>query len=295
MMHGYYGLPTRVMASPHLQVEFLAEAGPRIVRLMLAGSDENLLAEVPDLHWPTPYGEYYPRGGHRLWHAPEASARSSIPDDDGLSIAERQDGVRLCGAVESPTGIRKCLDIQLSAERPEVILTHTLHNSNLWPVELAPWAITQLPLGGAVVLPQRPPQPREGNLLPDRHLVLWPYARWRDDRLCLDDEYILVQARSGDPFKAGYLNLWGWAGYVNGKTLFLKRFEPRPDEPHADMGCNVEVYCNQHFVELETLGPLCRMEPGGFVTHVEKWDLVPSRELWTVEKAVRTANGEPCD
>ena len=43
----------------------------------LTRSDENLLAETPDIFWPTPDGDYYLRGGHRLWHAPEAKPRSS--------------------------------------------------------------------------------------------------------------------------------------------------------------------------------------------------------------------------
>jgi hypothetical protein len=39
----FYGLPTRIISNQHLWLEFLAGAGPRIVRLSLAGSDENLL------------------------------------------------------------------------------------------------------------------------------------------------------------------------------------------------------------------------------------------------------------
>jgi hypothetical protein len=39
------------------------------------------------------------------------------------------------------------------------------------------------------------------------------------------------------------------------------------------MGCNVEVYCNEWCIELETLAPLCRLEPGQFATHVETWEL----------------------
>ena len=36
----FYGLPTRIISGQHLRLEFLAEAGPRIVRLSLGGSDE---------------------------------------------------------------------------------------------------------------------------------------------------------------------------------------------------------------------------------------------------------------
>ena len=274
MTGDYYGLPTRIMCNRHLRLEFLAEAGPRIVRLMLAGSDENLLAEVPDIHWTTPYGEYYLRGGHRLWHAPEAIPRSSVPDNDGLTIEERNCAVRLSQPPEPVTAIRKSMEIRLHDERPAVTLSHELWNGGAWAIELAPWAITQLPLGGVAILPQpTEPMDRDG-VLPNRHLVLWPYTQWRDPRLCLGDEYVLVEAQPQSPiFKIGYLNHHGWIGYLRAGILLAKRFQPQPNAWHADLGCNAEVYCNERFIEMETLGPLSRVEPGQSVTHVETWEL----------------------
>src|SRR5918911_500169 len=102
----FYGLPTRSIDNGHVRIEFLAEAGPRIVRLFLAGSDENLFAEVPNAKAETPYGEYFFRGGHRLWHSPEAMPRSYIPDNEGLMVQEIQDGVRLTQPTEIATALR---------------------------------------------------------------------------------------------------------------------------------------------------------------------------------------------
>lgn len=48
MSHGFFGLPTGSLSNDHLRVDYLAGAGPRIVRLALAGSDDNLFAEIPD-------------------------------------------------------------------------------------------------------------------------------------------------------------------------------------------------------------------------------------------------------
>jgi hypothetical protein len=274
MTNDFYGLPTRIISNNHLRLEFLAEAGPRIVRLMLAGSDENQLAETPDVHWTTPYGEYYLRGGHRLWHAPEAVPRSSVPDNSGLTIEELDGAVRLAQPPEPDTKIRKSIEMRLHADQPAVTLRHELWNGGAWPVELAPWAITQLRLGGTAVLPQRvEPMDRDG-VWPNRHLVLWPYTRWQDPRLRLGDESVLIEAQPQETvFKVGYLNHHGWIGYLREGVLFVKRFETHTDQPHADMGCNVEVYCNERFIELETLAPLCRLEPGRSVTHVETWEL----------------------
>ena len=139
----YYGLPTHVLQNQHLRLEYLAEAGPRIVRLLLANSDENLLAEIPNFKVNTAYGDYYFRGGHRLWHSPEASPRTYVPDDSGLIVEEMPQGVRLTGPIEATTGLRKSIEIQLHPDRSAVTLVHQLHSTNVWPIECAPWAITQ--------------------------------------------------------------------------------------------------------------------------------------------------------
>jgi hypothetical protein len=34
------------------------------------------------------------------------------------------------------------------------------------------------------------------------------------------------------------------------------------------------MYCNDRFVELESLGPLTRLDPGASIAHVEKWDIL---------------------
>ncbi len=273
-MSGFYGLPTGALQNDYLRLEYLAEAGPRIVRLCLGDSDENLLAELPDFGWPTPHGRYHVRGGHRLWHAPESSPRTYVPDDNGLTVRTFPGGVELRQPTEASTGLRKVLLIQLHRDRPAVTLTHQLCNDGAWPVEVAPWAITQLRLGGLVVLPQSGWPGAGDGLSPNRHLVLWPYARWDDPRLHLHDDYLLFQATARQPAcKFGYLNTDGWAAYLRDTTLLVKRFQPLPEASHPDRNCNVEVYGHDQFVELETIAPLALLNPGAVTQHIEVWEL----------------------
>lgn len=268
----FHGMPTRSLGNEHLRLDYLAEAGPRIVRLCLAGSDDNLLADAIDVSWDTPYGIYHLFGGHRLWHAPEAPSRSSVPDDRGLEIWKLPDGVRLSGAVEAPTGIRKTIEIRLQEDRAGVAVRHTLRNEGLWPVELAAWAITQVPLGGVAVLPLTAPE--ASRVLPNRQLVLWPYTRLTDPRLHLHDDYVLIDGAAGErQFKLGYFNHAGWLAYLRNGVCFCKRFAPQPGRPHADLNCNAEVFCNDRFLEVETVGPLVRLEPGQETVHDEVWQI----------------------
>ncbi len=279
MNAGFYGLATESLESKYLRLEFLADAGPRVVRLMLAGSDENLLAQVPDLSVDTPFGKFFFRGGHRLWHSPESFPGSYIPDNEGLDVQRVTDGFLLHQPTEAPTGIQKSMEIHLDPGRPALTVHHVLQNNGTAPVELAAWAITQLPLGGIAILPQRAAPVDDEGLLPNRNLVLWPYTEWSDSRLVFHNDYLLfdAQARS-TPCKVGYLNQAGWMGYLRGGILFVKRFQPQMGRPHPDFSCNAEVYGRDRFVELETIGALERLEPGDVTSHTESWELYPGLE-----------------
>ncbi len=279
----YYGLPTRGIGNEHLRLEFLIDAGPRVVRLFLAGHDENQFAELPDVHWPTPFGDYWPRGGHRLWRAPERFPGSSMPDNVAIQVEELADGVRLVQPVEPTTGIRKSIALHLEARRPAVTVLHELRNESTAPITLAPWAITALPPGGTAVLPLAKGPVDPDGLAPNRNLVWWPYTRWGDARLEMRADGILVRATTDPaPLKIGHLNQCGWVGYLRGEILFVKRFEPNLTRPHPDLECNAEVYTGERFLELETLAPLQILRPGETAQHRETWE-------WHVGAAARDA------
>ncbi|MCG8351803.1 MAG: hypothetical protein MI924_28885 [Chloroflexales bacterium] len=286
-MNNFYGLPTLQLENRHLRLEFLATAGPRLVRLFFADSNQNLLAEAPDLTWHPPYGTYYIRGGHRLWHAPEAWPRTYHPDNNGLAVEEFAGGVRLIQPVEPATGICKQIDVQLQADSPVLTIQHYLRNEGSWPVELAPWAITQTPLGGVAVLPQPLPESEE-SFAPNRSIALWSYASLDDSRLHLHDDFILVYGQARDhPLKVGYLNPRGWIGYLYNGVFFCKRFTPQIESQHPDRNCNTECYCKDRFVELETLAPLTCLEPGQTASHTEIWEFYPSGSVEPTRQGIR--------
>jgi len=269
-------LSTRTLAAGSLKLDYLESAGPRIVGLRYKGS-ENLFASVPEISIPTPYGDYHYIGGHRLWYAPEAMPRSYVPDNDGLTILEISDGLLLQGKRESGTGIRKSIEIHLSPDLPQVSLRHTLVNEGLWDVELAPWTITMFRLGGVAILPVQSETEDMNALLPNRRISLWPYSKINDPRLRFDDDFIFVSAKSDLPlFKIGTFTPRGWVAYWNEGILFRKTFSVQADEIYPDHGCNAEVYCDEHFVELESLAPLVKLAAGDSVSHTENWELYDS-------------------
>ncbi len=271
-MSDFQGLPTRTLSNGLVSFEYLADAGPRIVRLSAFGS-ENLFADVPTTV-TTPYGDFFFRGGHRLWFAPEMLPRTYIPDNDGVTVEELTDGVRLRGSTQIETGITKVIEIYLSMDQALVTIKHTLQNDGLRQVELAPWALTMFRLGGTVILPQPVGNADQYGLLNNRILALWPYSRINDPRLVLRDDYILIRAYSNpSPLKIGYYNPLGWMAYCLNDILFRKTFDLSSGATYPDGGCNAESYCNGQFVELESLGSMVRLEVGGKVCLTETWEL----------------------
>jgi hypothetical protein len=274
----YYGRPTRRLATAHCWVEVLAQGGPRVVRFGLHGG-ENLFAETPTASWDGGHGTYELLGGHRLWFAPE-SDDCSFPDATGLTLSAIPDatGVRLVGAVEAPSGLRKTVEVRLDPDSAAMSLRHVLTNQGSRTLEIAPWPITQLRLGGVAVVPL-PPGDEKPSMRPNQLVVLWPYASGTDERLRIGDHRLTVSARPDRPMKVGCLSSTGTAGYLRDGLLVVLRFDPARGSVHSDLGCNLEVYSDDRTIELESLGPLATLKPGDSVTHDERWEIREARNL----------------
>ena len=65
----------------------------------------------------------------------------------------------------------------------------------------------------------------------------------------------------------------GWLAYAWNGSLFVKRFPFRPEGVYPDRGSSAEVFVNGEMLELESLGPLVKLEPGQALEHLETWEL----------------------
>jgi len=258
--------------------------GPRVISLRFKDGD-NLFAELPDFAAKRPDGEmFHFYGGHRLWHAPENMPRTYALDDKPVDIVPTRNGLSITQQVEVETGIEKSIQISLADDKPQVILRHTLTNRGLWPVECAPWTITQVRPGGVAILPQSQEQT---NLLPNRTLTLWPYTDIASPHVTWGNRVILVRAQMQTAFKVGFPNLRGWLAYWLGGTLFVKRAAFDVQAAYYDFGSSSECYCNDQFLELETLAPIGTLAPGGSATHTETWELYTDVDFPADENAAQ--------
>ncbi|HLO17107.1 MAG TPA: hypothetical protein VK206_19895 [Anaerolineales bacterium] len=270
-------LPSASIENEFLRVDYLTTTGPRMIGLYAKGVESNLLAETPDIHWSTPHGEYYLRGGHRLWTAPE-DPFYTCPEDH-IDVKVEKETVTLISNVDA-SGLEK--EISFCLDKNRVLVTHRVTWHGEEPIELAAWTITQLSLGGIAILPQS----AVDGLQPNRNLVFWPYSKVIDTRLELHDDLILIHGRPAEQaFKIGNYNPHGWVAYLFGNALFIKRFSVDTIQKYPDLGCNVEAYVKDACLELETLGPLRVLGPTESVTHEEIWEVILGKYSTRLEDA----------
>jgi hypothetical protein len=288
----YLGLPNCYkLSNGSVEVVVTSDVGPRIVRYSFDGA-ENILGEVPGATLTTELGDFKPWGGHRLWVAPEAKPRSYAPDNAPLKVEfEGERAVRLTAPVEAATGIEKEMLVALDEEGSGVSVRHRITNRNLWAIDAAPWALTIMRGGGTAIFPQEPYISWDDYLLPARPLVLWHYTDLSDARWSIGKKFVRLKTDAGasHPQKVGLLNKQGWAAYQHGATLFVKRFAYEEGASYPDYNCNCETYTAGDFIEVESLAPLKRLEPGASVEHVERWTLFRDVETGASEDELDAA------
>ena len=277
------------LSDGHWELIVTADVGPRVIRFGFVGGN-NVFCEFEEMMGLTGGDEWRIYGGHRLWHSPEAKPRSYYPDNGPVEVkGDGDDVLHVVQPVEESTGIQKEMHIALADGR--VTVEHVLRNCGVWPVRLAPWALSVMAPGGLGIIPQ-PTSHHPDNLLPNRVVVLWPYTNMADPRIHWGEKYItLRQDTSAGPTKVGLSADDGWLAYWNAGVLFVKRFDYCADAIYPDGGCSVEMYTNERMLEAETLGPLVLLDPGCCVSHLERWYLfelsLPDYDEGSLDKLVK--------
>ena len=250
------------------------DVGPRIIQFGFSGGD-NEFVTYPEMTGKTGGDAWRNYGGHRFWHAPEVRPRTYYPDNEPVFVVQQDGFVRVTQPIESTTGIQKTLDISLSPDQAHVTIIHRLHNHNLWTVELAGWALSVMAAGGEAIIPLPPRGSHQDNLQPKSKLALWAYTDFTDPRWTLGHKYILLRQDSAAEFpqKIGATVPDGWVAHVRDNRLFVKTFAFSASGDYPDLGSNVETFTNTTMLEVETLGPMTRVDPGATLEHTENWFL----------------------
>ncbi len=283
----YAGWPNCVrLSNGRIELVATTDVGPRVIRLGFLGG-QNLFKQYDEMLGLVGGDEWRIYGGHRLWHAPEVKPRTYSADNAAVAWKYAGGALTLTQAVEADTGIAKRIIIKVDSRRDAVTVEHVLTNRNPWAVELSPWVLSVMAPGGRAIFPQEPAGGHETNLLPTRPMVLWAYTDLSDKRWTWGRKYIQLRQdrKARTPQKIGLGNRQGWAAYCLGSDVMVKRFDFVDGATYPDFGCNTETFTNNEMLEVESLGPLTKMQPGASVRHTERWYLF-HKSVGTSEAAI---------
>ncbi|MET0830814.1 MAG: hypothetical protein ABWY62_00410 [Acidimicrobiia bacterium] len=266
------------------RVEVATGFGPRVTGLSIDEGPELLARLDPATGLALDGGGFYRfHGGHRLWAAPEVPDVTYAPDDHECSVIRDGEALTVSAPVDR-AGLVKEISVAAFAGGDALVIDHRLTS---WggTVDVAPWAITQVPLGGTAILPVSGPG---DGLQANRSLVLWPYTDLWDDRIGWRGDLVLIDAAGGPPVKLGSGPAPGRIGYFHQGILFVKKIPAATEGDYPDRGAVGQVYVGQGFCELESMGPLVTLVDGASVTHRETWTVVDCADL---EAACATVSG----
>lgn len=274
----YLDLPNCLrLSNERVELVVTTDVGPRILRYALAGG-ENILGEHPNAAVNTALGEWRPRGGHRLWIAPENMPNSYAPDNEKIEYEfdEQSNALRLIQPFEVATETQKEITITLDDASSSVEIAHKITNKGTRETEISAWALTIMRGGGTAIIPNEPFAPYAAEtLLPVRNFTVWSYTDFTDSRWQFEKNEIRLRVDETleNPQKIGVLNKQGWAAYERQNLRFVKRFDFVESAIYPDLNSNTEIYTAGSFVEVETLSPLAKLQPNEAVVHVERWEL----------------------
>lgn len=256
-------------------VEVAGAFGPRITSLRLGDGPELLARLGPEAAITHDTGIYHFRGGHRLWASPEVPAVTYAPDDHVCEVSSA-DGVMSVSAPADSAGLVKEMTVSIDDET--LVVDHRISSSGHFTGSLAPWAITQLPLGGTIIAPVAG---EETSRSANRYVVLWPYSSFADRRVTMRDDILELEAAGGPEIKFGIGPSPGRLGYFRDGVVFVKEVESAEGRTVPDFGAAGQVYVGNGFCELESVGGLTDLSRGesGFLR--ERWTAVECGDIDT--------------
>ncbi len=259
-----------------IRLKVAQSVGPRILSLTYK-NNTNIFAELPgeSLEF-SDKKKFYFYGGHRLWIAPEKPEFTYSPDDSPITIHQDLHATELVQNPDKHTDMQKMIRVE-STQYPDVLIVdHTIINKGKNGRRIAPWAITQLQLGGVAILPIRSQVGQGSPFLPNRGIIFWPYTKIRDSRLHFENDSVLLDARQvmQEPVKLGLVHSQSWIAYCIGDVIFIKYSKNAGFDCSLDMGAAHQCYCNDKFIELETIGTYQQLSPDSSIHHREVWRLI---------------------
>lgn len=265
------------------------DCGPRIIRLGFNGErnvlyndlERKYFLSVNGLEGNEDGGIFYYYGGHRLWLCSSRSAHLPIfrPDNSSVIYSVHSDGVQFTSAKQKQSEIETGFELVMGDDAADIMIVHTAKNLTKEPLVFGLRPVTMFTAGGIMILPQSSDQ--TSLLNPNRSISLWPGTDIHDAQIHWGNRFITIGHGSGEsnPLKLGISNPLGWGVYAMNDFTIMKHYVYTPQAPYADFDSSFEAGFRDDFVEMETLSPIFRVEPGQGIRHVENLSLFHTTNL----------------
>ena len=250
------------------------DIGPRVMRYAFTGG-QNLFKEFDGQLGQSGETSWCIRGGHRLWKGPEDRYATYALDNGPIDVETRKNTLTATQPIEPETGLQKQIELELAESGSAVVVKHTIWNRGLLPVEIAAWTPTVMAQSGIGVTGFPPRGTHPEDLEPTNPLIMWAFTDLSDPRWKFTKKYLTLRQdpANSSPQKLGHWNAHTFGAYFLNGDLFLKEYFPAPGMAHPEFGASFEIFTNQDFLELETMGPFTKLAKDEALTHVEHWSL----------------------
>ncbi len=269
----YHGWKALELETEKVSLIAPLDVGPRILGCSLKGKDNLFFSDESQLG-KSGESEFCLRGGHRLWHSPEDPVRTYETDNDAVEYVVNGDSFTLTGAPEKNSGMQKIIHVEKIDEQT-FKLTHHLKNHGVWNVDCSAWCLTVMAHGGQCVIPLPPKGSHTTDLLPNSTIIPWTYTDFAKDCWRFHDAFLrLDSSKVSVPQKIGISNYPGWSAYYQPSGTFVKYSSLVSGVEYPDFNSAFEAFGNEDILELETLSPLIKLQPGKSIEHVEYWGVL---------------------
>jgi hypothetical protein len=229
-------------------------------------------------------GDWLNFGGDKCWPSPQSSwpiqQGGAWPPPGGFdgcpmgtTLTER--GVVLTSAIDPFWGIQVVRHIELEPDQPVLHVRTVYRKLQGPPVRTGIWTITQFQDPEQTCMLLAPASIFQNGFV---NLLDVAPANFEMHDFGIDGQ-VLSFARHGEAYtKIGSDGIS--VAWIGRKCMVRIDVEPVPGE-HPDGGCRTEIYTNPDplkYVELETLGPLTAMEPGGCIEQSARYTILRRTE-----------------
>ncbi len=255
-----------------LELIVTSDIGPRVIRCGFVGG-QNFFREFADQLGHSGEPDWQIRGGHRLWIGPEDIRYTYGLDNSPVEITLGEGRLTATQPVEPETGLQK--EMELALVDGGVRVTHRVTNRNRLAVEFAVWGPSVMAQGGVGITGFPPRGTHPEMLAPTNPLVMWAYTDFSDPRWIFMKKYLALRQdpQATAPQKIGLYNPHTFGAYLLNGELFLKQYKADPTRVYPEFHCSFQTFTNRDFLELETFGPMGKVQPDETVSMVEHWTI----------------------